>query len=77
MEEEVKRNNLKVHAHAASVSASENENHAKRETCKSIIVKDKTNIELAIKGGEKDRKRAERKIRFETKIELTAKGNNN
>lgn len=40
------------------MSASENEDRAKRETCKSIIVKDKTSIELAIKGGEKDRERA-------------------
>lgn len=66
-----------MHTQQAQASASENEDRAKRETCKSIIVKDKASIELAIKGGEKDRERAGRKIKSKTKIELTAKGNNN
>lgn len=66
-----------MHTQQAQASASESEDCAKRETCKSIIVKDKTSIELAIKGGEKDRERAGRKIKSKTKIELTAKGNNN
>lgn len=72
----MKRNNLKVHAHAVGASECERD-RAKRETCKSIIVKDKTSIELAIKGGEKDRERAGGKIKSKTKIELTANGNNN